>query len=131
MQVIKCEKIYIPRSCCRGYTTRHITSVVGRYAVIGILALVGGCNSALDPSVGLWILAGDNVPDLLNALDSGLRGNSHSQGIEDEPPGDLCHIALNSQQNDWDETPLLASYVSEVKRRGFSVANCRELDGAK
>ncbi|MBI1203223.1 MAG: protein kinase [Rhodopseudomonas sp.] len=39
----------------------------------------------------------------------------------------LCQLALNSAANDWDGNVATEAYVVEAKRRGLSVADCREV----
>ena len=39
----------------------------------------------------------------------------------------LCQLALNTAANDWDGNVATEAYVVEAKRRGLSVADCREV----
>lgn len=45
------------------------------------------------------------------------------------PDGQLCRDALNSPLTDWDPNPAYRGKIEEAKRRGFTIASCRQTLG--
>ena len=53
-------------------------------------------------------------------------GIALSQGLSDVPPQSICRLALNSTGTQWDAATAVSA-VAEVRRRGYSVSQCRAL----